>query len=163
LRSVVIYASRKGNTRQAAEAMGRALASFGPVAVVAARDASATVWRGCDLLLVGGPTENRHATPEVMAFFERLPARALRGVDAAAFDTRLAWPRRLSGSAADQIRRRLGAAGAHLLDEPESFLVDRAPLLRQGELERAAGWARELARTCQAAPAPLALHHPSAA
>lgn len=137
--------------------MAVALAPFGS-GVVAAQDAWATVRRHGDPLLVGGPGEDRHATPAVMAFVDRLPAQPLRRVAAAAFDTRLAWPRALSGSSARQIGRRLRSAGAHLVEQPDSCLVDLAPALRPGQLERAAARAREVARTYPANPALLTLH-----
>ena len=163
MKSVVVYGSRSGNTRRVAEAIAGALESFGPVEVVAAEQASATVWDRCDLLLVGGPTEGRHMTPPVRAFFDRLPAGALRGIDAAAFDTRLDWPRLLTGSAAGQIRRRLLEAGADVVVRPESFKVTSRPTLRHGELERASIWAREVAAACHAdGPRPSAVH-PAAA
>jgi flavodoxin len=145
VRSIIVYGSRSGNTRRVARAIADALAPRGPVEVVAAEHASATVWDHCDLLVVGGPTEGRHATPPVRAFFDRLPAHALRGLLAAAFDTRLDWPRVLSGSAAREIRRHLVEAGATMLVPPESFLVSSRPKLQDGELERAAVWARRVA------------------
>jgi flavodoxin len=161
--SVVVYGSRSGNTRKVAEAIVGALEEFGPVRLVAAEDASATVWDHCDLLVVGGPTEGRHATPPVRAFFDRLPAHALRGLDAAAFDTRLDWPRLASGSAASEIRRRLLDAGADMAVSPESFKVCSRPQLRHGELERAPIWARELAAACHRVSARPALAQPAVA
>lgn len=163
MNSVVVYGSRSGNTRKVAEAIVGALEEFGPVRLVAAEDASATVWDHCDLLVVGGPTEGRHATPPVRAFFDRLPAHALRGLDAAAFDTRLDWPRLASGSAASEIRRRLLGAGAHMAVSAESFKVCSRPQLRHGELERAPIWARELAAACQRVSARQAMVHPAVA
>ena len=150
MKSVVVYGSRSGNTRRVAEAIADALEPYGPVNLVAAEQAPATVWDQCDLLIVGGPTEGRHATPPVRAFFDRLPARALDGIDAVAFDTRLDWPRLLSGSAAEEIRRRLIRAGANIVATSESFHVTSRPTLRYGELERAPIWAREVAAACHA-------------
>ncbi len=163
MKSVVVYGSRSGNTRRIAEAIASTLESYGPTEIVAVEDASATVWEGCDLLVVGGPTEGRHATPPVQAFFARLPAHALRGIDAAAFDTRLDWPRLLSGSAARRIRRLLLEAGANLAVAPESFRVSGRPELRHGELERASTWAREVAEACHATGARHAMVHPAVA
>ena len=160
MRSVVVYGSRSGNTRRVAEAIGCALEAFGPVRVLAAEDASATVWDHCDLLIVGGATEHRHATPAVSAFFGRLPSAALRGIKAAAFDTRLDWPRLLSGSAATSIGRDLRGAGADLVVAPESFKVNQRPRLLYGELERAPLWARSVAEAARQEPASPALGHP---
>ncbi len=163
MKSVVVYGSRSGNTRRIAEAIAGSLEQFGPVRLVAAEDASATVWGHCDLLVVGGPTEGRHASPPVRAFFDRLPAHALRGLDAAAFDTRLAWPRPVTGSAAAEIRRRLVSAGANMVVAPESFKVSDKPRLLYGELERAPIWARELAAACHEASARHGMTQPAVA
>ena len=158
MKSIIVYGSRSGNTRAIAEAIAGALEAYGPARLIAVEDASATVWDHCDLLVVGGPTEGRHATPPMRALFDRLPVRALRGIDAAAFDTRLDWPLLLSGSAASQIRRRLIDAGAHVVASPESFFVSSRPHLRDGELERAPLWAREVAEAALADRFP----HPAA-
>ena len=163
MKSVVVYGSRSGNTRAVAQAIAAALEEYGPVRLVAAEDASATVWDHCDLLVVGGPTEGRHATPPVRAFFDRLPSHALRGLDAAAFDTRLDWPRLISGSAASDIRRRLIDAGAHMVQPAESFKVCSRPELRWGELERAPIWARQVAEATHEATARHAMAQPAVA
>ena len=163
MKSVVVYGSRSGNTRGIAQAIAGALEEYGPVRLVAAEDASATVWDHCDLLVVGGPTEGRHASPPVRAFFDRLPSRALRGLDAAAFDTRLAWPRVLSGSAAVEIRRHLVEAGANIVTDPESFKVSGKPSLFYGEMERAPIWARKVAQATHEAGARHAMAQPAVA
>ena len=163
MKSVVVYGSRSGNTRQVAEAIAGALETYGPVRILAAEDASATVWDHCDLLVVGGPTEGRHATPPVRAFFERLPSHALRGIECAAFDTRLDWPRLVTGSAAADIRRRLLGAGANMVAPAESFKVCDRPQLRHGELERAPIWARRVATSCHAETARHAMSQPAVA
>lgn len=162
MRSVVVYGSRSGNTRRIAEAIAAALEAFGPVRILAAEDASATVWDHCDLLVVGGPTERRHMTPPVDAFFGRLPVGALRGIRAAAFDTRLPWPRVLSGSAATGIARRLRDAGADVVVPPESFKVSQRPRLLYGEFERAPLWARAVADAARRSPASTSMGHPVA-
>lgn len=160
MKSVVVYDTRSGNTRRVAEAIAAALAEFGVVRTLAAQDASATVWEHRDLLVVGGPTEGRHATPPVHALFDRLPAHALRGIAAAAFDTRLDWPRLVTGSAATDIQHWLRGAGANVVVPDESFLVTAEPRLKEGELERAPAWARTVAQAVEAAatsrPQPLA-------
>lgn len=153
MKSVVVFDTRSGNTRRVAEAIAAALAEFGDVRTLAAQDASATVWEHCDLLVVGGPTEGRHATPAVQAFFDRLPANALRGIAAVAFDTRLDWPRLISGSAAADIHHWLRETGADVIAPDESFLVTTEPRLKEAELERAPIWARMVAQAAQAAAA----------
>jgi hypothetical protein len=62
---------------------------------------------------------------------------------ALAFDTRLDWPKWLSGSAADKIARLLEEMECPMLADPASFIVERAEgPLAEGERERATTWAR---------------------
>ena len=79
----------------------------------------------------------------------------------AAFDTRVRWPKLLSGSAAEGIAKRLTSDGATLIVPPESFIVTtRKPiLLEPGELPRATAWAGTLAEAVSAkiGPEPLPL------
>ncbi len=145
MKTCVYYATRSGNTRQIAEAIATAMRSRGPVEVHDVDGTPPPIPADADLVIVGGPTEGRHATPAVTAFLTALPSDALSGRAAAAFDTRLDWPRWLFGSAAADIAEHLGAAGARLLVPPESFYVTTAPTLRAGELARAEHWASSIA------------------
>ncbi len=152
MNSVVIYASRYGNTRKIAEAIAAGLRSQGAVQVLSADEAPARLPAGTDLVVIGGPTEQHRLTETAVRLFDRLEADALRGIAAAAFDTRLHWPRWLSGSAGAGITQRLRQAGARVIVPEESFIVkraenaqDKAPELESGELERATAWGAALA------------------
>jgi flavodoxin len=150
---LVVFASRTGNTRRLAEAMAAALRSRGTAVVRSIDDAPAAIPAGTDLLLVGGPTEAHGVTPAMVAFLDRLDAPSLRGVAAAAFDTRVTWPRILSGAAAPGIAGRLREKGARVMTDGESFLVTMKPELVSGELERAATWAVGIADIIERLPA----------
>ena len=145
MKSIVIYETRSGNTRQIAEVIAGVLASRGAVDLLPTEEGPAAFPEDTDLIVVGGPTEGRGMTRPMASFLDRLAPRALNAVPAAAFDTRLRLPRLLTGSAALGIARRLRAAGATLIVPEESFKVSRAPLLQKGELERAEAWAKLLA------------------
>jgi flavodoxin len=151
VRTEIVYCSHKGNTRQIAEAIGAELSRHGQADVVAVEDAATTVVPDTDLLLVGGPTEGHGMTPEVRAFLDRLDPSSVRGRAAAAFDTRVDWPRLLSGSAAAGIEKELARKGARIVRPAGSFIVDMEPKLHPGELERAADWAREVAAAMEPA------------
>ena len=98
------------------------------------------------MLIVGGPTYAHGVEASMKAFLDRLPDRALDGVAAAAFDTRLDWPKFLSGAASKGIAERLQHKGARMVTEPASFLVkDKDGPLLDGEEERAEAWGRHLA------------------
>ncbi len=89
------------------------------------------------------------------------PGGSLRGVRAAAFDTRYQMTALLSGSAAGQVAGRLRRTGCHLVVSPESFFMERdvppkgerrrheLERLEEGEVERAAEWGRRIAAELQ--------------
>ena len=145
MKTCIYYASRNGNTRDVAEAMADALRPRGPVRIHTLEDDTPAIPEDADLVIVGGPTEGRHATPAVTAFLDGVEPQALRGRAVAAFDTRLDWPRWLFGSAAADIVERLLARGARPVASPESFFVTTRPELKPGERERAAEWAASIA------------------
>jgi len=152
MKSLVIYASTSGNTKRIAEALAEMLRTRGTVEVFSADDAPATL-PAADLVVIGGPTERRTMTEPMVRFLDRVVASSLKGVATAAFDTRLRWPRVLSGSAADEIADRLRAFGAKVLVRPESFIVSMKPDIETGELDRVAMWA---SRVADAVMAPVA-------
>ncbi|HSK92921.1 MAG TPA: flavodoxin domain-containing protein [Candidatus Angelobacter sp.] len=154
MHTLVVYASTSGNTRRVAEAMAEALSSRGPVELLMADGLTAEL-PPADVVFIGGPTEGHAMTRPMSRLLERVPAETWRGRAVAAFDTRLRWPRFLSGSAAVDIAERLEAAGALLVAEPESFMVSMKPMLEPGERERAGTWALGVAEAAQRAEAPV--------
>lgn len=143
---VVIYDTKFGNTEKIAQAIARGAGSAGSVQVMDTTQAGASLKERPDLLLVGGPTQKRGATPSLRGLVESLPA-SLQGVPAASFDTRYRGTTWIMGSAAAEVAKRFGKAGGRLVAPPESFFVARGgPLERQGleagELERAEAWGR---------------------
>jgi len=153
VKTLVVYASRSGNTRTIAETIADAVREHGPVEIVNAERVPDPLPES-DLLFIGGPTEQHGLTPPVTRFFDVVAAASLRGRAAVAFDTRLRWPQFLSGSAADDITERLRAAGARVVAHAESFFV-RAEShryeLADGELDRARTWAAEIGNEITAA------------
>lgn len=150
MKSVVIYASRSGNTRKVAEAIAEGLRAHGAVDVHAVGEAHAVFPQGIDLVVVGGPTEAHGVTPPIAQFFDRLMSGSLAGRYAAGFDTRLRWPLWLAGSAGARIADRLRQAGAQVVVPQESFFVTRKPDLEDGELGRARAWGAALAAAVEA-------------
>ena len=162
MRSLVVYESWFGNTKQVAEQIAAVLAREGEVDLVSVEEPAPPV-EDVDLLVVGAPTHvhglsgkrSREAALDqggsgmpgigVRGWIEALPNGA-RGPRAAAFDTRADRPVLLVGSAARGIARRLRQHGYVLAAEPESFFVEGTPgPLEEGEIERAAEWAKALA------------------
>lgn len=146
MNSLVIYGSRHGNTRKLAEAIAGELGKHGTALLMSAEKVLSIFPEQTDLVVVGGPTEAHRMTEPVNELFARLSRGALNGVKAAAFDTRLRWPKWLAGSAGSGIVKKLERAGASVLAPEVSFFVSgQLPVLEPGELERAAAWAASLA------------------
>ena len=154
MESLVIYATRTGNTRTVAEAIEEGLRPHGPVHLRSVEEAVNGISAGIDLLVIGGPTEGHGMTDAMIAFLDQLTMQPLTGRAVAVFDTRLWWPKALSGSAAEGIAGRLREAGADVVAPPESFIVSMKPELQAGEAERATAWASTIAAAIAARPVP---------
>lgn len=150
---LVIYDSYFGNTEKVAQAVAGAL---GPGAMaVRVNDVHPEQLQGIKLLIVGSPTRAFRPSEGTQKFLKNLPPNALKGVRAAAFDTRIApqdtnskmlrFMVRLFGYAAKPIGEMLKKNGGTLAAAPEGFYVkDTEGPLNEGELERAAAWARTI-------------------
>lgn len=144
MKAVVVYASRHGNTEKIAFAIAAGLRMKMSVHVFAIDQAPTDLAEDVGLVVVGGPTEAHRMTEPVARWFDQVGG-ALVDKSAAAFDTRLNWPRWMSGSAAVGIAARLRKSGAELMAPPVSFLVaGKVPVLEAGELEHAEVWARSI-------------------
>jgi flavodoxin len=148
MRTDVLYDSRFGNTEKIAEAIARGVGTLGSVRVMDTAEAVRHPAERPDLLLVGGPTQKRAASPALRDFIDTLPAN-LNGVPVASFDTRYRGSTWLMGSAAAEAAKVLRKSGAVLVAPPTSFYIKRGgPLERQGleagEVERAEQWGREV-------------------
>lgn len=157
MNALVIYDSVFGNTGEVAKAIGAALGSPEEVRTVHVAEVDPHRLEGLDLLVVGSPTRQFSPTKETTQLLKQVPNSGLAGVKVAAFDTRftveniervriLAFFVRIFGYAAKPIADRMVKKGGLLAAPPEGFYVDdtEGPLL-EGELERAADWARQLA------------------
>ena len=157
MKALVVFDSVFGNTGQIARAIGEALGTPDEVETVQVGDVRTEQLQGLDLLVVGSPTRRFKATSATYTFLGSIPRESLQGVKVAAFDTRiteaeiekvriLAFFVRIFGYAAKPIADRLQKRGGVLVVPPEGFYVEgtEGPL-QEGELERAAEWARQIA------------------
>lgn len=172
MRVMVMYESIWGNTEQVARAVANELSSDSEVDIFTS-DAPPQSIAEYGLIIVAGPTHafsmSRPATRETALKqngASRVPSRgirewidSLRGASSTAvmatFDTRVDSPR-LPGSAAKAARHELRSLGFAASIKPMSFHVHgyEGPLV-DGELDRAAAWAR----TIRASVAALAADH----
>lgn len=166
MRTLIVVDSQFGNTHRIAEALARGVhaadagsgSGSDEVRVVIASEVTgdlAASWRP-DLLLVGGPTVSRRMRPELQAAIGRLGV-GVRGVPAAAFDTRYRGSELFMGSAAKRAMDALRKAGCPVAGPKESFYVAGATppagerrrqedvRLEAGEEDRAEAWGRAVA------------------
>ena len=146
MKTLIVYDSQYGNTEKIARAIGDAIPE---ARVLHASEANPSGLESVDLLIVGSPTHGGRPTPAIQDFIKRVPA--LNGTPVAAFDTLLTTVLAKSfGYAADMICKPLEKKGGTFAKPPEAFYVEgtKGPL-REGELERAAGWAEEITQSIQ--------------
>jgi flavodoxin len=147
MKTLVVYDSVHGNTEKIGKAIGEAIA--GEVTVLPVGEVNTPELSTFDLLIVGSPTHGGRPTEPMRGFLDKVRAPGLEGINVAAFDTRLTarWVR-IFGFAAGRIAGRLKKDGGALVVSPEGFFVEgtEGPL-KEGELERAAAWAKEIVKS----------------
>jgi flavodoxin len=145
--TLIVYDSVYGNTERIAKAIGNAIP--GEVKVLRAGQVDASELKNLDLLIVGAPTQGGRPTQAIQAFLGQGPMLSLGGTRVAAFDTRLTakWVR-IFGYAAPKIADRLKQQGGTVIGSAGGFFVrgKEGPLI-EGEAERAANWAKEIAES----------------
>ena len=159
---LIIYDSVFGNTERIARSIGRAMTALAvspakDVEILRPEEVKLEHLAGMRLLVVGSPTRAFRPTAEVKKFLRGIPRNGLQGVKVAAFDTRISAEDiessigrffvRLFGFAAGPIMKGLIKKQGEPAIPPEGFLVEgtKGPL-KNGELERAADWARRIMR-----------------
>jgi flavodoxin len=153
---LIIYDSVFGNTEKIAQAIGAALGPQENVKTVQVSNVKPEQLAGLKLLIVGSPTRQFKPTAAMNNFLKGIPRNGLKGVRVASFDTRitlskieatpvLAFFAKLFGYAAEPIAKTLQKKGGELVLPPEGFFVEgtEGPL-KEGELERAANWAKRM-------------------
>jgi len=157
MKALVAYDSAYGNTEQIARAIGQALGPQEEVQILRVGEVAPEQVSGLSLLIVGSPTQKFSPTAATTRLLKSIPDSSLKGVKVAAFDTRiteseverikiLSFFVRIFGYAAEPIASRLQKKGGKQVATPAGFYVGgtEGPLL-DGELDRAAAWAKEIA------------------
>lgn len=145
---LIVYDSVYGCTEQIAWAIGQALGSPEDVKALRVGNVKPEQLTELKLLIVGSPTQGGRPTAAIQAFLKDVPESVLKDISVAAFDTRVsARLARIFGYAADKIAAKLKERGGILVAPPEGFFVagTEGPV-KEGEIERAANWARTLIR-----------------
>jgi flavodoxin I len=145
MKALVIYDSMYGNTEQLAKEIGVALGAGAKVVKV--KDAKVEDVASSHLVIIGSPTQGGKQTMAIKAFVDDLPVDALKDKRFAAFDTRFKnIMAKIFGYAAPRIESAIRDKGGNTTAQPQGFFVKgtKGPLL-DGELERAANWAKAIA------------------
>jgi flavodoxin I len=158
MKMLVIYDSFLGNTEQIAQAIGDNLGSADEKKVVRVSEVKLEQLIGLKFLIVGSPTRAFRATPAINNLIKGIPKNGLKGVKVTAFDTRISindinssigrFFINLFGYAAKPMSDKLRKKGGELIIPPEGFFVEgtEGPL-KEGELKRAADWAKQILAT----------------
>ncbi len=155
MKALIVYDSVFGNTEQIAKAIGDSLADLTSTEVVKVSEAKLEQLQGTGLLIVGSPTRAFKPTKAIVDFLIQIPSNGLKGINVAAFDTRVNTEDvnsrilngfvRIFGYAAKPIADKMQKKGGNLVLPPEGFFVkDNEGPLKDGELERAAKWAKQV-------------------
>jgi flavodoxin I len=142
MKALIVYDSVYGNTEKIARAIAEAITPSNEVKILRAGEANPSELASIDLLIVGSPTHAGRPMSAVQNLLNKVPE--LQGVNVAAFDTRIPTKLvRVFGYAAGRIANNLKKKGSTLIASPEGFFVTggQGPL-KEGELERAAAWAK---------------------
>jgi len=156
MKALILYDSFFGNTEQIARAVAGALGSPDEVSLCKVDALPPDALKGLTLLVVGSPTRAFRPSPSIKAFLDAIPAGSLQGVNVSAFDTRISAGDtdpgflkvmiKLFGYAAGPMGKKLQNKGGNLVMPAEGFFVKASEgPLKDGEMERAAGWGRQIA------------------
>jgi flavodoxin len=155
MKTLIVYDSFFGNTKQVARAIGDALQHQADVEVRQVAEIDSEHLADCEVLIVGSPTRAFSPSPNIKAFLKELPRQSLEGVKIAVFDTRISMDDvdspilppmiKVFGYAAEPIARQLQRKGGVLAVPAEGFFVNGTEgLMKKGELERATAWAQRI-------------------
>lgn len=154
--ALVVFDTVYGNTAEVARAIGDELGASREVRLMPVNEVRSTDLMGAELLVIGSPTRGFRPTPAMQEFIGSVTSEQLHNVPTAVFDTRLdpdqvspaplKWAMKVGGFAGDVLRSKLAQKGARSASDVGGFFVDTAAgPLRVGEIERARGWARQIA------------------
>jgi flavodoxin I len=146
MKILIIYDSAYGNTEKVAKAIAEELTPGNDVAVTKPKGIDEIETDNLNLLIIGSPTQAGRPLPSIQALVNALPADSLKNTKVAVFDTRVEMLiAKVFGYAADKIAKALKPSKGKMISPPAGFIVnDKEGPLKQGELDRAKYWAKDL-------------------
>lgn len=145
MKTIVIYDSVFGNTKQIAESIASHLGENTKIQSI--DQLSVEDWQDSELLIIGSPINGWRPTEKIKKWLSSLSNQSLMGKKVASFDTRVKLF--IHGDAANQISKELQKAGAKTIVDPQAFFVagSKGPLL-PGEIDKAKLWAQSIKEKC---------------
>ncbi len=155
MKTVILFDSYFGNTEKVAASIKERLDPSGELILSRFNNASSDILENTDILILGSPTRAFRPTKSATDFLKKLPAHSLKGINIAAFDTRislndvdskfLCFMAGLFGYAAEPLQKIMVKKGGTAIVEPKGFYVKgtEGPMT-DGELERASAWAASI-------------------
>ena len=156
MKVLVVYDSLYGNTEKIAQAIGKVLESNNEVKVQRVGETNVSELISINLLIVGSPTYGGRPSQPVKTFLDKIMHESLKGVKAASFDTGTPTENqgffinnitKFFGRASPRIAKVLKEIGADIIGFQTFIVLGKEGPLREGELERAAGWAKEIVKS----------------
>lgn len=160
LKMLIVYDSFFGNTENIAQeisqVVNQSLISV-ELRTLRVSDVNPEHLNGLHVLIVGSPTRGFRPTKPIMEFINQIPDQGLRNVKVAAFDTRVSSADvnsralktlvKVFGYATETLDAKLRKKGGNRIISSEGFFVkDTEGPLKEGEIERAANWARNIVK-----------------
>ena len=141
MKALILFDSVYGNTKKIAETVAKELGK--DVKIVSVSDFKSKDLTGINLLVVGSPILAFRPSEKTGKFLASLSSGQLKGVKAAAFDTRVRIF--FHGDAAGKIANGLKQAGAEIVAEPCGFIVEgkEGPLANDA-VAKAKEWAASI-------------------
>lgn len=150
MKTLIIYDSYFGNTKEIAIAISEALNNS---VVINIKDFSKEKLENTELIIVGSPTRGFNYTESIKNLLDGLSTDELKNKKVLAFDTRidskdvkpkvLGFLMKTFGYASEKILKSLTRKGAIAFGEPGGFIVvDKDGPLKSKERERAQSWVK---------------------
>jgi flavodoxin len=150
---LIIFDSLYGHTEKIAHAMQEELSKDHEARMEHVLNIGLGDLAHVDLVVIGSPTHGGYETEDIKVFLDGISDNALRGKRTAAFDTSIVKEKQnpILGKIIDWFGHAVNRVEGEMIEkgatdvQKESFLVDgTTEMLKEGELERAKAWAREL-------------------
>lgn len=152
MRTIVVYDSKFGNTKKIAEAIKSGIGES-DVQIFHVNDLNLDLLKDIGLLIIGSPTHGGQATEAIKNLLNKVKEMGPKDLQTAVFDTGIPaegqkwWMKiivKIIQYAAPRMANNLMKAGIKVLGAETFFVSGNEGPIKEGEIERAIDWAKEL-------------------